>query len=133
MISGIQLRFDGNAKFLETMAANAPKSMLLRETLQNSFEAHATHVFVDQMDLDSDFVPCGPAFSPGVCTGRKMSILDNGHGMTGEQLQENMSNLFSSGAGKKFIGDGGVNFGVGLRAMGALHNPYGLIVESFVG
>ena len=132
MISGIQLRFDGNAKFLEQTAANAPKSMLLRETLQNSFEANATHVFVDQMDLNSDFVPCGPAFSPGVCSGRKMSILDNGHGMTGEQLQENMSNLFSSGAGKKFIGDGGNNIGVGLKAMGALHNPYALIVESWV-
>jgi len=133
MISGIQLRFDGNAKFLEQTAANAPKSMLLRETLQNSFEAHATHVFVDQMDLNSDFVPCGLAFSPGVCSGRKMSILDNGHGMTGEQLQENMSNLFSSGRGKAFIADGGNNFGIGLRAMGALHNPYGLIVESWVG
>ena len=133
MISGIQLRFDGNAKFLEQTAANAPKSMLLRETLQNSFEANATHVFVDQMDLNSDFVPCGPAFSPGVCSGRKMSILDNGHGMTGEQLQENMSNLFSSGKGKKFIADGGNNFGIGLRAMGAFHNPYGLIVESWIG
>jgi hypothetical protein len=133
MISGIQLRFDGNAKFLEQTAANAPKSMLLRETLQNSFEANATHVFVDQMDLNSDFVPCGPAFSPGVCSGRKMSILDNGHGMTGEQLQENMSNLFSSGRGKKFVADGGNNFGIGLRAMGAFHNPYGLIVESWVG
>lgn len=133
MISGIQLRFDGNAKFLEQTAANAPKSMLLRETLQNSFEANATHVFVDQMDLNSDFVPCGLAFSPGVCSGRKMSILDNGHGMTGEQLQENMSNLFSSGRGKKFVADGGNNFGIGLRAMGAFHNPYGLIVESWVG
>jgi hypothetical protein len=133
MISGIQLRFDGNAKFLEQTAANAPKSMLLRETLQNSFEAHATHVFVDQMDLNSDFVPCGLAFSPDVCLGRKMSILDNGHGMTGEQLQENMSNLFSSGRGKTFIADGGNNFGIGLRAMGAFHNPYGLIVESWVG
>ena len=133
MISGIQLRFDGNAKFLEQTAANAPKSMLLRETLQNSFEAHATHVFVDQMDLNSDFVPCGLAFSPGVCSGRKMSILDNGHGMTGEQLQENMSNLFSSGRGKKFVADGGNNFGIGLRAMGAFHNPYALIVESWVG
>ena len=133
MISGIQLRFDGNAKFLEQTAANAPKSMLLRETLQNSFEANATHVFVDQMDLNSDFVPCGPAFSPGVCSGRKMSILDNGHGMTGEQLQENMSNLFSSGRGKKFVADGGNNFGIGLRAMGAFHNPYGLIVESWIG
>ena len=133
MISGIQLRFDGNAKFLEQTAANAPKSMLLRETLQNSFEANATHVFVDQMDLDSDFVPCGHAFSPGVCSGRKMSILDNGQGMTGEQLQENMSNLFSSGRGKKFIADGGNNFGIGLRAMGAFHNPYALIVESWVG
>ena len=133
MISGIQLRFDGNAKFLEMMAANAPKSMLLRETLQNSFEANATHVFVDQMDLSSDFVPCGLAFSPGVCSGRKMSILDNGCGMTGEQLQENMSNLFSSGRGKKFVADGGNNFGIGLRAMGAFHNPYGLIVESWIG
>ena len=132
MISGIQLRFDGNAKFLEQTAANAPKSMLLRETLQNSFEANATHVFVDQMDLNSDFVPCGLAFSPGVCSGRKMSILDNGHGMTGEQLQENMSNLFSSGRGKTFVADGGNNFGIGLRAMGAFHNPYGLIVESWV-
>ena len=133
MISGIQLRFDGNAKFLEQTAANAPKSMLLRETLQNSFEANATHVFVDQMDLSSDFVPCGLAFSPGVCSGRKMSILDNGCGMTGEQLQENMSNLFSSGRGKKFVADGGNNFGIGLRAMGAFHNPYGLIVESWIG
>ena len=133
MISGIQLRFDGNAKFLEQTAANAPKSMLLRETLQNSFEANATHVFVDQMDLNSDFVPCGLAFSPGVCSGRKMSILDNGCGMTGEQLQENMSNLFSSGRGKKFVADGGNNFGIGLRAMGAFHNPYGLIVESWIG
>ena len=55
MISGIQLRFDGNAKFLEQTAANAPKSMLTRETLMNSMEAGATHVFVDQMDLNSDF------------------------------------------------------------------------------
>ena len=133
MISGIQLRFDGNAKFLEQTAANAPKSMLTRETLMNSMEAGATHVFVDQMDLNSDFVPCGLAFSPGVCSGRKMSILDNGHGMTGEQLQENMSNLFSSGRGKKFVAAGGNNFGIGLRAMGAFHNPYALIVESWVG
>lgn len=132
MISGIQLRFDGNAKFLEQTAANAPKSMLLRETMQNSFEANATHVWIDQIDLNLDFVPCGLAFSPGVCSGRKMSILDNGHGMTGEQLQENMSNLFSSGRGKKFVADGGNNFGIGLRAMGAFHNPYGLIVESWV-
>lgn len=133
MISGLVLKFDGNAKFLEQTAANAPKSMLLRETLQNSFEAHATHVFVEQMDLNTDFVSCGLPFSPGVCSGRKMSILDNGCGMTGEQLQENMSNLFSSGKGKKFIADGGNNFGIGLRAMGAFHNPYGLIVESWVG
>ncbi len=132
MISGIQLRFDGNAKFLEQTAANAPKSMLIRETIQNSFEANATHVFVDEIDLNEDFVPCGLAFSPGVCSGRKMSILDNGHGMTGEQLQETMSNLFSSGRGKKFVSDGGANFGIGLRAIGAFHNPYGLIVESWI-
>ena len=132
MISGIQLRFDGNAKFLETMAANAPKSMLTRETVVNALEADATHVFIDFVDFSSDFVSCGPVFSPEVCSGRKMSILDNGHGMTGEQLQENMSSLFRSGTGKKFIGDGGINFGVGMRAMGAFHNPYGLIVESWV-
>ena len=133
MISGIQLRFDGNAKFLETMAANAPKSMMTREVVVNALEANATHVFIDFVDFSSDFVSCGPVFSADVCSGRKMSILDNGHGMTGEQLQEYMSNLFSSGTGKTFIGDGGLNFGVGLRLMAAYHNPGGVIVETWVG
>ena len=133
MIKGIQLGFCGNDRFLETMAANAPKSMLTRETVMNAFEANATHVFIEPINLQDDFVRCGSRYSPGVCRGKKLSILDNGCGMTGEELQDTMANLFSSGRGKKFIGDGGNNFGIGLRAIGAFHNPYGLIVESWVG
>ena len=129
---GQPLKFDGNSKFLESFASTAPPEMLLRELLQNSIEAHATKVFVEPLDLtEPNFKYCHNNYLPSVCTGLKMSVLDNGVGMNGPELQSNMLHLFRSGGHKKFVGDGGVNYGVGARAEAVAKNPYGMFIESW--
>ncbi len=57
----------------------------------------------------------------------KLSIIDNGPGMTGEDLRSLMNNMYSSG--KKQSIDG--NFGIGAKVAGLYRSPKGMIYKSY--
>ena len=57
----------------------------------------------------------------------KLSIIDNGPGMTGEDLRSLMNNMYSSG--KKQSIDG--NFGIGAKVAGLYRSPKGMLYKSY--
>ena len=57
---------------------------------------------------------------------QKLSITDNGAGMTGPELEKYINELSSSCAEQRVDG----NFGVGAKISAASRNPYGVIYQS---
>ena len=57
----------------------------------------------------------------------KLSIIDTGSGMTGEDLRNLMNNMYSSG--KKQSIDG--NFGIGAKVAGLYRSPKGMVYRSY--
>jgi hypothetical protein len=98
----------------------------LREFVQNACEAiqrvqrdDPTHRGRIVLDFADDWTEaCGAA---------KLSITDNGEGMTAEQLDEYMNNLSSSGRTQALD----ANFGVGAKIASLPLNPLGVIFESW--
>jgi hypothetical protein len=61
------------------------------------------------------------------CGAAKLSITDNGIGMTGAQLQQYMNTLSSSGRTQAID----ANFGVGAKIASLSYNPHGVVFESW--
>ena len=57
----------------------------------------------------------------------KLCIIDNGPGMTGEELRTLMNHMYSSGKNQTVLG----NFGIGAKVAALYRSPRGLIYKSF--
>ena len=56
---------------------------------------------------------------------RKLSIIDNGVGMNGEDLRKLMNHMFSSGKEQGLT----ENFGIGAKVAGLIHSPEGMVYQ----
>lgn len=110
-----------NIDFLiERLGQDCGELQFLREFTQNSLDAirrggpSEGHVIWDVVTVQG-----------GV---RKLAIVDNGCGMTGQDMLQYINKL-SSGASEQGLG---ANFGLGAKIAGAVKNPHGLLYISKV-
>lgn len=100
---------------IENLGADASELQYLRELVQNSFEA------IERCDDKSDNGQVVIDFIKikGV---NKLRIVDNGVGMTPEEVAENINRLSASGGTQAFD----KNFGIGAKITAATRNPHGV-------
>jgi hypothetical protein len=125
-----EMRVANIAFLLDRLAADTPPNQQVRELTQNAIEAlerrqragDAAEGLI-RWDVDWDYLKKD---------GRhKLSIVDNGDGMTPEQMQSYLNALAVQGAGKtQSISE---NFGVGAKITALYRNSHGLIYQSWHG
>jgi hypothetical protein len=122
------MRVANMAFLLDRLAADTPPNQQIRELTQNALEAvqrrqktgDATEGVI-RWDVDWDHLKRTGHF--------KLSIVDNGDGMTPEQMHEYLNALAVQGAGQtQGISQ---NFGVGAKITALYRNSFGLIYQSW--
>src|SRR5436305_1256311 len=112
---------------LERLAADTPVDQQLRELNQNSLEAILRRFRIGDSspgriiwDIDWSFYASNQVY--------KLSITDNGDGMSPDDMVRYLNNLSVQGAG----GTQGLtaNFGVGAKITALARNPFGLVYRS---
>lgn len=113
---------------LERLAADTPLDQQLRELNQNSIEAILRRQRSGEVspgkivwDIDWPFYISNQSY--------KISVTDNGDGMSGEDMVRYLNSLSVQGAS----GSQGLtaNFGVGAKITALARNPYGLVYRSW--
>lgn len=103
---------------LERLGEDCDDLQYLRELTENALEAGAKHVV---WDVDQNLFDL---------TGQmKLCCVDDGCGMTGEEMIQHINHLSSSGRIQAVDG----NFGVGAKIAAATRNPAGVVYQSWVG
>ena len=95
----------------------------LRELTQNSIEAVARTGNPGEIVWDAEDFGSGTDGRPVF----KLSITDNGAGMSGKELERYINQLSSSGAAQGIHG----NYGVGAKIAAAAQNPHGVVYASW--
>lgn len=107
---------------LDRLARDCGELQFLRELTQNSIEAIARRPDKNgQIVWDVDWVTYDLT---GVY---KLSVTDNGDGMTGDDMVKYINHLSSSGGVQSHL----ANFGVGAKIAAATRNPAGLVYLSW--
>jgi len=101
---------------LERLGRDCDDLQFLRELTMNSLEAGATQIV---WDYDRAIYDISGAY--------KLCCVDNGHGMSGEEMRRYINQLSASRHEQAFDG----NFGVGAKVAAATRNPAGLIYQSW--
>ena len=117
----------GSTTFLvERIAADCAPLQWVRELTQNSFEAIMRHresgwsgEGLIEWDVDWSLVEKSGIY--------KLQITDNGCGMTGEEIEEYINRLSSSGG----IQSDEKNYGIGAKITAGVQNPIGLTYKSW--
>ena len=91
----------------------------IRELTQNSIEA------IQQSGKDGQIVWTYDRQYMKEKGIRKLSIIDNGVGMDGEELRKLMNHMFSSGKQQGLT----ENFGIGAKVSGLMHSPDGMVYK----
>ena len=109
---------------LDRLGQDCRPEQFLRELTQNSIEAIARTggpgEIVWQV-VPAFFFPESRQF------GRKLSISDSGDGMTGQELEQFINQLASSGSQQSLDG----NYGLGGKIACASRNPAGVVYQSW--
>jgi hypothetical protein len=115
---------------LERLAADTPADQQLRELNQNSLEAISRRFRAGDTspgkiiwDIDWSFYSNNSAY--------KLSVTDNGDGMSPDDMVRYLNNLSVQGAGTNQGLTG--NFGVGAKITALARNPFGLVYRSWRG
>lgn len=103
---------------LERLGRDCDDMQFMRELTMNAIEAHATEIAWD-VDWALWEVTDGEQY--------KLCIIDNGDGMTGEEMRRYINQL-SSSIHEQALDK---NFGVGAKVAAATRNPAGLIYQSW--
>ncbi len=113
-----------NTSFLvERLGQDCHPLQQIRELTQNSIEAVVRTGGPGQVEWDAEHIGVDDAGKPTF----KLTVTDNGDGMTGKEMERFLNNLSSSGSPQGFDG----NFGVGAKIAAATRNPHGVIYESW--
>jgi len=103
---------------LVRFARQVGPGQFLRELVQNSLEAGATRVEVFPFEFD---------FNGKKVT--RLCVVDNGHGMTSQEMGKYIGKYNSSGKSK--VSGLHDNFGIGVKATCGESNPYGIVFVSW--
>lgn len=123
-----EMRVANIAFLLDRLAADTPANQQIRELTQNALEAvqrrHRagdTAEGVIRWDIDWDHFRRVHQY--------KLSVVDNGDGMTAEQMEEYLNSLAVEGANQtQSISK---NFGVGAKITALFRNRFGLVYQSW--
>ncbi|HJY84501.1 MAG TPA: ATP-binding protein [Candidatus Binatia bacterium] len=109
---------------LERLGKDCHPLQFLRELTQNSVEAILrTKERTGEIIWDVDWT----SYELGDYGAYKLCVIDNGDGMTGEEMVRYINQLSSSLADQSFDG----NYGIGAKISAATRNPAGLIYMSW--
>lgn len=113
---------DGLTTLIKNLGRDCPPSQYLREFLKNAIEAcqripNNNHQII--LDFNEDIYKASGYY--------KLSITDNGDGMTGEQMLSLLNNLSASGSTKSKY----QNYGVGAKISAMTRNHEGILYESY--
>jgi hypothetical protein len=114
----LEMSIDNITFMLERLGRDCDDLQFVRELTQNSIEAGATQIV---WDIDWDIWELRERRV------YKLSCIDNGVGMTGEEMRQYINNLSASRHQQTIEG----NFGVGAKVAAATRNPEGLIYQSW--
>ncbi|MDQ2647200.1 MAG: ATP-binding protein, partial [Myxococcota bacterium] len=121
MTKTLKMKVDNTGFLLDRMGKDCAPLQYLRELTQNALEAIARAGRTEGMILwEADQTRS----SSGVL---KLSITDNGIGMSGEEMIRYINTLSSSGSRQALDG----NYGVGAKITAATRNPAGLVYLSW--
>ena len=107
---------------LDRLGQDCAPLQFLRELTQNGIEAIVRTGRPGEIIWDVDWISYDLAGGP-----MKLCITDTGDGMTGEQMQQFINQLSSSGAEQSFSS----NYGVGAKIAAATKHPAGVIYQSW--
>jgi hypothetical protein len=115
----LKMKVDNTGFLVDRMGKDCAPLQYVRELTQNAIEAilragRTEGLIVWEADSRHSSVP-------------KLSVTDNGDGMTGEEMIRYINTLSSSGARQAFDG----NYGVGAKIAAATKNPAGLLYLSW--
>ena len=121
MDTTLRMKIDNIGFLVGLLGKDCAPLQYIRELTQNSIEAivragRAEGNIVWEVDT---------SWSGGV---PKLSITDNGDGMTGDEMQRYINTLSCSGTGRQAL-DG--NYGIGAKIAAATKNPHGLFYRSW--
>jgi hypothetical protein len=119
----LPMTVDNLGFLLERLGQDCHPLQFLRELTTNSLEAVARAGGEGEVLWDED------RSFPGKTNSRKLSIVDTGDGMTGEEMVRFVNALSSSSSKQSMQG----NFGVGAKIAAATRNPAGVIYMSWKG
>lgn len=107
---------------LDRLGQDCAPLQYLRELTQNAIEAVQRTGKPGEIVWDVDWTMLDAGGPP-----MKLCIVDNGDGMTGEEMIRFINQLSSSGSEQSFSG----NYGVGAKIAAATRNPAGVIYQSW--
>ena len=107
---------------LDRLGQDCAPLQFLRELTQNGIEAIVRTDRPGEIIWDVDWISYDLVGGP-----MKLCITDTGDGMTGEQMQELINQLSSSGSEQSFSS----NYGVGAKIAAATKHPAGVIYQSW--
>lgn len=124
-----RMQVANEAFLLDRLAADAPRAQLYRELTQNAIEAIRRRMEAgDQapgiIQWDVDWLGVARKLY-------KLSIIDNGDGMSAVEMQRYLNSLAVQGANNQQSLTG--NFGVGAKITALYHNTEGLVYLSWKG
>jgi hypothetical protein len=121
------MRVANIAFLLDRLAADTPPNQQIRELTENAIEAIQRRQKTDgsegiiRWDVDWDHLKRTGVY--------KLSVVDNGDGMTPEQMLDYLNSLAVQGANQtQGISE---NFGVGAKITALYRNSYGLVYQSW--
>jgi len=117
---------DNTSFFIDKLGEECSPTQQLREFVQNACEA-IQRVQASAPDHVGRILLDHEPYWTNKCRAPKLSISDNGDGMSADDLQRYMNNLFASGSTQAVDR----NFGVGAKISSLALNPHGVIFESW--
>jgi hypothetical protein len=121
----LEMSVENTGFLLDRLGQDCHPLQFLRELTQNGIEAIARTGEPGQVVWDVDWITYDLSDQPTF----KLSVIDTGDGMTGEELEKYINRLSSSLAQQSLNG----NYGVGAKIAAATRNPYGVIYISWKG
>jgi hypothetical protein len=107
---------------LDRLGQDCHPLQFLRELTQNSIEAIQRAGGAGEIIWDVDWLTYDLGNSVF-----KLSVVDNGDGMTGEEMLRFINHLSSSGGTQSMT----ANYGVGAKIAAATRNPFGILYQSW--
>jgi hypothetical protein len=123
-VEGVSFRLGRAATLIDTAFIGCVEGQDLREVVQNGLDARATEIMIAP-----DWTYVAERVREGLSPVYRLSVWDNGCGMSKKQLETHLETLHFADPSKEI----GKNLGIGARISLIPANPYGVIFMSWQG